>query len=313
MSREPRGLGKGLNALLGGVPSADQLRAPVGYINKKVAGGDVPQNSTDIFRVPTDFIEPNPYQPRLSFDQSALEELSASIKALGLIQPITVRRISSSRYQIISGERRYKACRMAGMTMIPAYVRDATDQGMLEMALVENIQREDLDPIETALSYRRLMDECSLTQEQMSERVGKKRATVANTLRLLSLPAKIQHDLKIGLITTGHAKAILGVSDPAAQEYLCDLVVRDGMSVRALEDMVRKMASGILIPGVSKQTKPDSTLTEDYNSLLSHLSKFFSKNITLRRNASGKGAMTIRFNSDEEVRKFLEVLEEKNL
>ena len=140
-------------------------------------------------------MDPNPFQPRMSFDQEALNELAASISTLGLIQPVTVRRMGGDRYQIISGERRYKACRIAGMTTIPAYVRDTDDQGMLEMAIVENLQRENLDPIELAMSYQRLIDECSLTQDKLADRVGKKRATVANTLRLLKLPAKVQHDI----------------------------------------------------------------------------------------------------------------------
>ena len=173
MSKEPRGLGKGLSALLGEVPDADQLRKPVGYVNKEIVGARPRQeNTADILRIPVDMIEPNPFQPRMSFDQGALEELASSIRTLGLIQPITVRRITERRYQIIRGERRYKACRLAGMTTIPAYIRDANDQGMLEMAIVENVQREDLDPIELALSYRRLIDECQLTQDNLADRVG---------------------------------------------------------------------------------------------------------------------------------------------
>ena len=219
MSKEPRGLGRGLSALLNEVPDANQLRKPVGYVNKEIVGTRGRQeNTADILRIPVDMIEPNPFQPRMSFDQVALEELASSIRTLGLIQPITVRRITERRYQIISGERRYKACRLAGMTTIPAYIRDANDQGMLEMAIVENVQREDLDPIELALSYRRLIEECQLTQDNLAERVGKKRATVANTLRLLKLPAKVQHDIKVGLLSAGHAKAILGVESAEVQE-----------------------------------------------------------------------------------------------
>ena len=161
MTKEPRGLGKGLSALLGEVPNADQLRKPVGYVNKEVRSGaaSVRTEGADVLRIPVDAVEPNPFQPRMSFDQTALEELAASIKTLGLIQPITVRRMMDGHYQIISGERRFRACRLAGMSSVPAYVRDANDQGMLEMALVENIQREDLDPIELAVSYQRLMDD----------------------------------------------------------------------------------------------------------------------------------------------------------
>jgi len=308
MTKEPRGLGKGLSALLGEVPNADQLRKPIGYVNKEVHSnsGSVRSEGTDVLRIPVDAIEPNPYQPRMSFDQAALEELAASIKTLGLIQPITVRRMMDGHYQIISGERRFRACRLAGMSSVPAYVRDANDQGMLEMALVENIQREDLDPIELAVSYQRLMDECQLTQDQMAERVGKNRSTVANTLRLLKLPAKVQHDLKVGLISVGHAKAILGVEDPEVQNQLCDLVLRDGLSVRQLEALVRKIQ---LTPTVLPKVQPEKPeLPEEWQSLAGTLGKFISNDISIKRSASGKGTMTIRFASDDEVRAFLEAL-----
>lgn len=305
--KETRGLGKGLSALLGEVPDADQLRKPVGYLNRQVSPvSPVRSDGSEVSRIPVDAIDPNPFQPRMSFDQAALEELAGSIRTLGLIQPITVRRLADGRYQIISGERRFRACRLAGMTGIPAYVRDANDQGMLEMALVENIQRENLDPIELALSYQRLMDECQLTQDQMAERVSKNRSTVANTLRLLRLPAKVQHDLKVGLITMGHAKAILGVDDPEVQGQLCDLVLRDGLSVRQLEALVRKI---LLTPGAMPR-KPSASgqeLTDGYKRLLSSLGGYFPEDrISVKRSASGKGTVTLRFASDEEVESFLE-------
>lgn len=309
MTNKQRGLGKGLGALMGGAfQSADQFRKPVGYINKDVAGSR-PASEADILRIPVDLIEANPFQPRMSFDAAGLEELSSSIKSLGLIQPITVRRVSPSRYQIISGERRYRACRMAGMTMIPAYVREADDTGMLEMAIVENIQREDLDPVEVAMSYQRLMEECSLTQEQMADRVGKKRATVANTLRLLKLPVKVQHDLKVGLITSGHAKALLGLEDPALQEELCDLAVTQGLSVRELESLVRKYHSGNAPKRPAVQQEAE--LPEQYGRLLSAVGRYFTRDISLKRDASGKGTMTIRFSSDNEVSAFLDALEKQ--
>lgn len=309
MSREPIGLGKGIGAILGGLPNADQLRKPVGYINKDVIGSKPRVDGSDILRIPVDMIEPNPYQPRLSFDQESLEELAASIRTLGLIQPITVRRIDENRFQIISGERRYKACRLAGMTMIPAYVRDASDQGMLEMAIVENIQREDLDPIETAMSYQRLIDECSLTQDQMAERVGKKRASIANYLRLLNLPVKVQHDLKVGLLSVGHAKAILGVDDMKTREELCDIAISEGLSVRQLESLVRKIQlTGK--PGVpTRKPAAASELPEDYTRMLGYVGKYFTKDISVKRSPSGKGTMTIRFDSDDEVMQFLKVFE----
>lgn len=311
MSKEPRGLGRGLSALLGEVPNADALRKPVGYVNKEVVGTRGRQeNTADILRIPVDMIEPNPYQPRMSFDQTALEELASSIRTLGLIQPVTVRRITDNRYQIISGERRYKACRLAGMTTIPAYIRDANDQGMLEMAIVENVQRENLDPIELALSYQRLIDECSLTQDMLADRVGKKRATVANTIRLLKLPAKVQHDIKVGLLSAGHAKAILGVEEPELQEKLCDLVIRDGLSVRELESLARKI---VLDPKSSpERTKAkEQELPDEYYKVLEHVGKYFSSSISMKRSGSGKGTMTIRFNSDDEVKAFVKALEDK--
>jgi ParB family chromosome partitioning protein len=310
MSGKVRGLGKGLGALMGSVPQADQLRKPVGYINKDIAGSR-PAGEADILRIPMDMIEANPFQPRMNFDSESIEELAESIKVLGLIQPITVRRNADGGYQIISGERRFRACRRAGMTMIPAYVREANDQGMLEMALVENIQRQDLDPVEVAMSFQRLMEECSLTQEQMADRVGKKRATVANTLRLLKLPVKVQHDLKVGLISTGHAKALLGVENPEVQERLCDLVITQGLSVRELEAMVRRTVAGETLPPAGKPAP--APLPYSYDRLLERMGKFFSHDISVRRSSSGKGSMTIRFASDEEVEGFLAALDAAEL
>ena len=313
MKKENRGLGRGLGNILGDSTGTEQLRQPVGYINKEIVGTRGRQeNTADILRIPVDMIEPNPFQPRMSFDTAALEELAGSIRTLGLIQPITVRRISDRRYQIISGERRYKACRLAGMGTIPAYIRDANDQGMLEMAIVENVQREDLDPIELALSYRRLIEECQLTQDSLADRVGKKRATVANTIRLLKLPAKVQHDIKVGLLSAGHAKAILGVEAPEVQEQLCDLVIRDGLSVRELEALVRKLqVDPDAVRPKAHPARPPQELPQDYRSILEHVGKFFSRDISLKRNSNGKGVMTIRFDSDEEVRRFVQALEEK--
>lgn len=287
---------------MGGLPVTDPSRKPVGYINRDTS------LST---RIPMDKIGANPFQPRVNFDAESLEELAESIKTLGLIQPITVRSIGDGKYQIISGERRFRACRMAGMETIPAYVREADDQGMLEMALVENIQRQDLDPIETALSYQRLIDECSLTQEQMAERVGKNRATVANTLRLLKLPAKVQHDLKLGLISAGHAKALLGTSDPELQEKFCNMVISEGLSVRELEALVREAADGI--PKPKRPILSQAALPESYDRLIGYIGKYFSHKVAVRRSASGKGSMTIRFDSDEEVERFLTALDESRI
>ena len=307
MSKQQRGLGKGIGALLGMEADLNNIRKPVGYINKEVVNVEQPpqQSTADILRIPVDLIEPNPFQPRMSFDQDALEELAESIKTLGLIQPITVRRKEDGRYQIISGERRFRACRLSGMDMVPAYIRDTNDQGLLEMAIVENIQRENLDPIEIAMSYQRLIDECRLTQEQMAIRVGKKRASVTNYLRLLKLPAKIQHDLKVGLLSVGHAKVLLGVEDAQMQEYLCDLVIKEDMSVRQLEDKIKKLSTP-----KSEVTEDAQDLPEEYFKVLEIVGKYFENNISLKRSAAGKGSMTIHFNNDDEVKKFLKALED---
>ena len=299
------GLGKGLGALLGG-EDLSQLRKPVGYINKAVVTAqEKPKDTADVLRIPVDLIEPNPYQPRMSFDAQAMQELSDSIRTLGLIQPITVRR-KGDKYQIISGERRYRASMMAGMDMIPAYIRDASEQGMLEMAIVENIQRENLDPIEVALSFQRLMEECRLTQEQMADRVGKKRASVANQLRLLRLPAKVQHDLKVGLVSVGHAKVLLAVEDPAVQESLCDLVVSRGLSVRQLEEKVKALEKGK--PSADGEPRE---LPQMYYRLLENVGRFFGDNISPRRGRDGKGSLTIRFDSDDQMERFLKALDQR--
>lgn len=310
MSSKQRGLGKGLSALLGDAGNLDSLRSPVGYVNKDVVGTKDPQDTADVLRIPVNMIEPNPFQPRMSFDQDSLQELAASIRTFGLIQPITVRKKSADRYQIISGERRFKACQLAGMDMIPAYIRDANDQGMLEMAIVENIQRENLDPIEVAMSYQRLIDECSLTQEQMADRVGKKRASVTNYLRLLKLPAKVQHDLKVGLLSVGHAKVLLGLDDVVLQEKLCDFVIKNSLSVRQLEDKIKELQAQ-----QQNEVKPkkEVNLPDEYYRVLEHIGKFFDKSISLKRADSGKGTMTIHFDSDDEIRRFLKALEDSNI
>jgi len=307
-NKEPRGLGRGLGAILGDSANLDQLRKPVGYVNKEIVGSRPrAEGSADVVRIPADMIEPNPFQPRMSFDTEALEELTASIRSLGLIQPITVRRTDGDKYQIISGERRFRACKAAGMDIIPAYIRSASDQSMLEMAIVENIQREDLDPIEVALGYRRLIEECSLTQEQMAARIGKKRASVTNYLRLLKLPAKVQHDLKVGLLSVGHAKVILGVEDPQLQEELCDAVVKSGLSVRQLEDKVRRLGRE---DSPARRQEYEQELPDEYFRVLEHIGKYFEEDISLKRSAGGKGTMTIRFNSDAEVQRFLKALDD---
>ena len=305
MAKMQHGLGKGLGALLGESTGLDPLRKPVGYINKETVTPDnAPEGSPDVLRIPSGLIDPNPYQPRVTFDREELAELADSIRTFGLIQPITVRKTGDGRYQIISGERRFRAARMIGMDLIPAYVRNSDDQGMLEMAIVENIQRSDLDPIEISMSYQRLMEECSLTQEQLASRVGKKRASVANYLRLLKLPAKVQHDIKVGLVSVGHAKVLLGVDEPAVQEQLCDAIIKNGLSVRQLEDRVRALYA-------EPRRTFEQELPDFYYRILENVGKIFGDNISLKRGGNGKGTLTIRFNSDEEMERFLKALDDK--
>ncbi|MBO8465884.1 MAG: ParB/RepB/Spo0J family partition protein [Bacteroidetes bacterium] len=310
-------LGKGLEALLGN--ELGDLKQGVRYVSDTPYGmeqvqtaekeaGNVETPGQMISEIPVSQIEPNPFQPRKEFDEEALSELASSIKTLGLIQPITVRRINPTKFQIISGERRYRACRMAGVEKIPAYIRETDDVGMLEMAIVENLQRENLDPIEIALSFRRLIEECRLTQEEMAERVGKKRASVTNYLRLLKLSASAQYALKTGKISVGHAKVLLGIEDEAMQDRLCEETIASDLSVRQLEQKVRKTGSE-----EKKKQKEITELPEPYMRVLERIGKFFDNRISLKRNDSGKGMMTIHFESDKEVEKFLKVLEDNDI
>lgn len=310
MSQPPRGLGRGLSAILGDISGADDLRKPVTYQDKNKVGSPVsPRTTADVFRVPTSQISPNPYQPRLSFDSEELEGLAASIRTLGLITPITVRKIAENRYQIISGERRYRACQMVGMTEIPAYIRETDDQGMLEMAIVENVQRENLDPIEVALSYQRLLTECNLTQEQMADRLGKNRSSVANQIRLLKLPVKVQHDLKVGQISVGHAKVLLSIDDPDLQSKLCDYTIKNALNVRQLEQKVKALLAKDNAPAERpKEVEGASMMPELHKDLCREVAKYFKGKISLKRNDDGKGSITINFSSDAEVNRFLDAI-----
>lgn len=320
MAKKPA-LGKGLGALLGN--EFDNIGREVRYVSEtphhipdKPTEDNAPEKNAAataaagaaISEIPISQIEPNPFQPRKEFDEEALSELAESIKALGLIQPITVRRITPSKYQIISGERRYRACRMAGIESVPAYIRETDDVGMLEMAIVENLQRENLDPIEIAMSFRRLIEECRLTQEEMAVRVGKKRASVTNYLRLLKLTASAQHALKIGKISVGHAKVLLGIEDENLQDRLCEETIASDLSVRQLEQKVRKMQREA---SIVKKENPE--LPEPYMRVLDRIGKFFDNRISLKRNDNGKGMMTIHFESDKEVERFLKALEDKDI
>ena len=310
MSQPPRGLGRGLSAILGDISGADDLRKPVTYQDKNKVGSPVsPRTTADVFRVPTSQISPNPYQPRLSFDSEELEGLAASIRTLGLITPITVRKIAENRYQIISVERRYRACQMVGMTEIPAYIRETDDQGMLEMAIVENVQRENLDPIEVALSYQRLLTECNLTQEQMADRLGKNRSSVANQIRLLKLPVKVQHDLKVGQISVGHAKVLLSIDDPDLQSKLCDYTIKNALNVRQLEQKVKALLAKDNAPAERpKAVEGASMMPELHKDLCREVAKYFKGKISLKRNDDGKGSITINFSSDAEVNRFLDAI-----
>lgn len=274
--------------------------------------GTVQQNARNsaIDEIKISYIEANPFQPRTEFDEEALIELAQSIKEIGIIQPITVRKVGDRKYQLISGERRFRASQIAGLDTIPAYVRTADDQGMLEMALVENIQREDLDAIEIAISYQRLIDECKLTQENMSDRVGKKRSTVTNYLRLLKLPAEIQLGIRKKFISMGHAKALITIEDTDDQLYIFEQIINDGLSVRKVEEMVRKVkeAPAGEHPVKVKEQKRDS----DYKDLESHLASFFNSKIEFKRGSNGNGKIVIPFKSDEDLERIVAILDKSN-
>ncbi len=260
-----------------------------------------------ITEVEIEKIAVNPFQPRSKFDEEALQELSSSIKELGIIQPISVREMDNGSYQLITGERRLKAAVLAGLTKIPAYIRTADDQAMLELALVENIQREDLDAIEIAISYHRLIEECSLTQENLSDRVGKKRSTVANYLRLLKLPAEIQLGIRERKITMGHARTLIGVDDPERQIELYYQIIRDELSVRQTEDLVRKSFTRELKS--TDSTIKKKQLNHAYQKLRDQLSGFFSSDVQVRVNEKGRGKIVIAFESTKELEKIIAVLD----
>lgn len=285
-------LGRGLGALLG----EDTLKE-TRQIHSIISG-----NPAAVAGIPLDQIVPNPYQPREDFDPEALQELAGSIRTLGIIQPLTLRQTGPTSYQIISGERRYRAAKAAGLTEVPAYIRQADDAAMLEMAIVENIQREDLDPVETALSFQRLIDECNLTQEAMALRVGKKRTTITNYLRLLRLPDTVQKALKDGKISVGHAKVLLGVEDTALQDRLCDSIIRNDWSVRRLEQKLQSLSR-------KESPAPEAEdLPEVYYALAERVGRHFDGNVAVRRDAKGGGTITIRFGSQSQVEAFLEDL-----
>ena len=260
--------------------------------------------SSSIDEVEISKIEANPDQPRTNFNEEALQELAASIAELGVVQPITIREIGPDRYMIIAGERRFRASKIAGLTKIPAYIKRVSDETMMEMALVENIQREDLNAIEIALTYQRLLDEYKFTQEKLSDRVGKKRATVANYLRLLKLPAEIQLGLTKKEIDMGHARALINVQDPTKMIKLYEEVVAKGYSVRKVEELVRDLNAEKTEKKVS-----DPELQKAYSQIADRLSNIFGAKVKVDRNEKGKGKISLVFSSDEELENILMVID----
>lgn len=284
-------LGRGLGAL---ISEANEINNPASSIDE-----------IDIAD-----IEANPWQPRTTFDKDALEELSKSIKEVGIIQPLTLRKIADNKYQIIAGERRFRASKLAGLNRVPAFIRESDDKNMLELALVENIQREDLDAIEIALSYQRLIDECSFSQETLSERVGKKRSTVSNYIRLLKLPAVIQKAIREREISMGHARAIINVQDPETQVMLYKQIITYDFSVRKIEEIVRKLNNET--PEEKEAKKPAAKYPEVYQNLEEHLSKHFSTNVDFKINNKGKGRIVIPFDSNTDLERIIGVLDKLN-
>ena len=283
--KQPKGLGRGLDAIFG-TDAVDAKLKPMSQMSE-----------IDI----TEII-PNPTQPRTQFDEEALDELADSIRTLGVIQPITVKRTDDGRYLIISGERR-----KAGLESLPAYIREVDDENLHAMALVENIQREDLNAIEIALGMQRLIDECNLTQEALSEKVGKKRSTVSNYMRLLKLPNEVQLALKEGLISMGHAKAIAGAPEEL-QLRLLKKCIRKGLSVRQIEELVRALTDPAAKPAAPAE---DEEYPESYARLVEQLEKFFSQEISIKRSKNGGGRIVIDFSDDRDIDRFIEKFEKR--
>lgn len=282
-------LGRGLDALI----STDEVK---------------PQGSSTICEIPLDQIEANPQQPRREFDPATLEELANSIREIGIVQPITLRQTGRDRYQIVAGERRWRASQAAGMQTIPAYVRTIDDERIMEMALVENIQREDLNAIEIALAYSHLLEQEGMTQEKVAERVGKSRVAVANYLRLLKLPAQVQMALQKRTIDMGHARALLSLDSPSQQLELFEVIQRTGASVRQVEELVKKLKNGEKLNS-GRKSAGSSRFPEEFAILKEQLEGFFSTKISLSIAPSGKGKITIPFASEEELERIMNVFD----
>ena len=278
-------LGRGLSAL---------LKDPSNDINS-VKDKNADTIIGNIVELDIEAIEINPFQPRTNFNEETLRELASSIKELGVIQPITVRKLEFNKFQLVSGERRYRASKLIGLKTIPAYIRIANDQESLEMALVENIQRQDLDPIEIALSYQRLIDEIKLTQEQMSERVGKKRSTIANYLRLLKLDPIIQTGIRDGFISMGHGRAIINIEDQNIQLDIYEKIITDKLSVRATEQLVKNFHNTNTVKSAKKEELP-----KYIKKGVKEFSEYFGHKINVKVSKNGKGQITIPFHSEED-------------
>lgn len=294
MTKKPA-LGRGLSALL----QDDKTD-----ITQKEATESSAKTAGSVAEIEISKIEANPFQPRTKFEEEALEELAQSIKELGIIQPVTVRKLGYDTYQLISGERRFRASQMAGLERIPAYVRIANDQSMLEMALVENIQRANLDAIEVAISYQRLIDECKLTQEELSQRVGKKRSTISNYLRLLKLPAEIQEGIRDGKISMGHARALINIENPEDQLAVFEQILNETLSVRKTEELAKN----------KKEEKPKKhpssvmPLSLLDKKIKANLSEHFKVNVKFQRKEEDKGRIVIPFSSEDELDKILKAM-----
>ncbi|MCC6582548.1 MAG: ParB/RepB/Spo0J family partition protein [Chitinophagales bacterium] len=291
-------LGKGIRALLSDIDDNTDIL--------KISATDEDSIINTVPKIKLEQIEVNPFQPRADFNQQALEELASSIRIHGVIQPITVRKISEKKYQLISGERRLRASKMAGMADSPAYVRMANDQEVVEMALIENIQREDLNSMEVALTYQRLIDECSLTHENLGERLGKDRSTVTNYLRLLKLPPEIQKALRDKVLSMGHARAIISVPEVDKQLYVLKEVNSKGLSVRKTEELVRLLSSN---SGNKKQEKKEVALPASYKSVQTKLMDLFETKVKIKKTAADKGEIIIPFYSVSDLNRLLDIIE----
>jgi ParB family transcriptional regulator, chromosome partitioning protein len=295
-----KALGRGLSALLSDTPEDEKLDVDV---TSPVRERETKVVSDSINEILLSEIETNPFQPRQHFDQEALKELSESIKVHGIIQPITVRKFSNNQYQLISGERRFQASKLAGLTKIPAYVRTADDQQMLEMALIENIQRENLNPIEISLSYQRLISECNLKQEELGDRVGKSRSTVTNYLRLLKLPPDIQIAMRDNKLTMGHARAIINVENSDSQLYIFKKTLAEDLSVRKVEELARELTSNKEKPTTASPSAQPKEVTQ----LQTRLSSHFGTKVSVKSDGK-KGDIRIPFLSIEDLNRILDIL-----